>query len=204
MSATMAPDDEKMLAREADLEMVRAVLGGDATAYRGLVEKYQTRVFTMVYGMVRNREDARDITQEAFVKAFNSLKSFRLEASFYTWLYRIAMNLAIDHTRKRKRREISGFEEDIASRDEDGGISDVHNADNPRKNLERKQLYDKIMESLDKLPADQKQVILLRELEGLSYKEISDVMGIPEGTVMSRLFYARKKMQKLLADEHDD
>lgn len=203
MSTTMAPEDEKQLAREADAEMVRAVLDGDATAYRGLVEKYQTRVYNMVYGMVRNREDARDITQESFVKAFNNLKSFRLESSFYTWLYRIAMNLSIDFTRKRKRREISGFEEDIASRDDDGGIAEVHNVDNPRKNLERKQLYDKIMESLDKLPADQKQVILLRELEGLSYKEISDVMGIPEGTVMSRLFYARKKMQKLLADEHD-
>lgn len=203
MRAATMSDDEKQLAREADAEMVKAVLGGDATAYRGLVEKYQGRVYAMVYGMIRNREDARDITQDAFVKAFNNLKSFRLEASFYTWLYRIAMNLAIDVTRKRKRREVSGFEEDIASRDEDGGISEAHHSDNPRKNLERKQLYDRIMDSLEKLPADQKQVILLRELEGLSYKEISDVMGIPEGTVMSRLFYARKKMQKLLADQVD-
>ena len=188
--------DDKQLSREEDAAMVKAVLGGDSTAYRGLVEKYQTRVYSMVYGMVRNREDARDLTQEAFVKAFNNLKSFRLEASFYTWLYRIAMNVAIDHTRKRKRREVSGFEEDIANRDADGGIDEVHHVDNPSRSLERKQLYTKIMDSLEKLPADQKQVIILRELEGLSYKEISDVMGIPEGTVMSRLFYARKKMQK--------
>ncbi|MCB9669965.1 MAG: sigma-70 family RNA polymerase sigma factor [Alphaproteobacteria bacterium] len=195
--------DDKQLSREEDAAMVKAVLGGDSTAYRGLVEKYQTRVYSMVYGMVRNREDARDLTQEAFVKAFNNLKSFRLEASFYTWLYRIAMNVAIDHTRKRKRREVSGFEEDIANRDADGGIDEVHHVDNPSRSLERKQLYTKIMDSLEKLPADQKQVIILRELEGLSYKEISDVMGIPEGTVMSRLFYARKKMQKLLAGEND-
>lgn len=193
--------DDKQLAREEDAAMVKAVLGGDSTAYRGLVEKYQTRVYSMVYGMIRNREDARDLTQEAFVKAFNNLKSFRLEASFYTWLYRIAMNVSIDFTRKRKRREVAGFEEDIANRDADGGIDEIHHQDSPVKSLERKQLYGRIMDSLEKLPADQKQVILLRELEGLSYREISEVMGIPEGTVMSRLFYARKKMQSLLAGE---
>lgn len=193
--------DDKQLSREEDAAMVKAVLGGDSTAYRGLVEKYQSRVYSMVYGMIRNREDARDLTQEAFVKAFNNLKSFRLEASFYTWLYRIAMNVTIDHTRKRKRREVAGFEEDIANRDADGGIDEIHHQDSPSKALERKQLYKKIMDCLEKLPADQKQVILLRELEGLSYREISEVMGIPEGTVMSRLFYARKKMQKLLAGE---
>lgn len=193
--------DDKQLSREEDAAMVKAVLGGDSTAYRGLVEKYQTRVYSMVYGMIRNREDARDLTQEAFVKAFNNLKSFRLEASFYTWLYRIAMNVSIDFTRKRKRREVAGFEEDIANRDADGGIDEVHHQDSPSRSLERKQLYARIMDALEKLPADQKQVILLRELEGLSYKEIADVMGIPEGTVMSRLFYARKKMQKLLAAE---
>jgi len=202
MSATAAPDN-KQLSRDEDTEMVKAVLGGDSTAYRGLVEKYQGRVYSMVYGMLRNREDARDITQDAFVKAFKSLKSFRLEASFYTWLYRIAMNRAIDFTRKRKRREVAGFDESIANKDEDGGIAEIHHSDSPSKSLERKQLYAKIMESLEKLPADQKQVILLRELEGLSYKEISEVMGIPEGTVMSRLFYARKKMQKLLAGQRD-
>jgi RNA polymerase sigma-70 factor (ECF subfamily) len=155
----------------------------------------------MVYGMVRNREDARDITQEAFVKAYRNLAGFRLEASFYTWLYRIAMNLAIDYTRKRKRREVAGFDEQIAAKDEDGGIHELHHGDSPRKALERKQLLAKIMDAMQKLSDDQRQVILLREVEGLSYREISQVMDIPEGTVMSRLFYARKKLQKLLAEE---
>ena len=200
MSATQTAEDREA-SREEDAALLEAVLAGDGTAYRGLVEKYQNRVYGMVYGMLRNREDARDITQEAFVKAFRNLEGFRLEASFYTWLYRIAMNLAIDFTRKRKRRESAGFDESIASRDEDGGISEVHHGDSPRKALERKQLFSQIMTAMDKLPEDQKQVILLRELEGLSYKEISEVMEIPEGTVMSRLFYARKKLQKLLSDE---
>jgi RNA polymerase sigma-70 factor (ECF subfamily) len=187
--------------READIELLTAVKAGDATAYRGIVEKYQGRVYSMVYGMVRNREDARDITQDAFVKAYNNLEGFRLESSFYTWLYRIAMNLAIDFIRKRTRQGTTSYDEAIATRDEDGGIADLHHEDDPRRTLERKRLHKRIMDAVDELPADQKQAILLRELEGLSYKEISDVMEIPEGTVMSRLFYARKKLQKVLADE---
>lgn len=194
--ATIRNDD-----RLEDAEMVIAVREGDTTAFRGLVEKYQGRVYSMVYGMLRNREDARDVTQDAFVKAFHNLDSFRLESSFYTWLYRIAMNLAIDLTRKRKRRQTSSFEEEVATRDGDGGIAEIHHGDGPSRTLERKRLYKRIMDAVDSLPEDQKQAILLRELEGLSYKEISDIMGIPEGTVMSRLFYARKKLQKLLADE---
>jgi RNA polymerase sigma-70 factor, ECF subfamily len=187
--------------READAELLIAVKNGDQTAYKGLVEKYQNRVYAMVYGMVRNREDARDITQDAFVKAYNNLESFRLEASFYTWLYRIAMNLAIDFIRKRTRHGETAFEENVGTRDETGSIADVHHGDGPSKLLERKRLYSKIMDAVEELPPDQRQAILLRELEGLSYKEISEIMDIPEGTVMSRLFYARKKLQKGLAEE---
>jgi len=188
--------------RAADIEMVKAVVDGDATAYRGLVEKYQGRVYGMIYGMVRNREDARDITQDAFVKAYRKLDTFRIESSFYTWLYKVAMNLAIDFLRKKKRRGgVGEFDEGIATRDGTGAVAEVHRADSPRKVVERKQLYKAIMDALEKLPEDQKQVVLLRELEGLSYKEIAEVMGIAEGTVMSRLFYARKKLQALLADE---
>lgn len=186
--------------RREDRVMVELVLAGDNTAYRGLVEKYQERVYAMVYGMLRNREDARDVTQDAFVKAFRNLKGFRLESSFYTWIYRIAMNVAIDLTRKRKRREAGGLDEGMAARDEQGQVHEMHHADSPRKVVERKQLYGQIMDAMEQLPADQRQVILLRELEGMSYREISDVMEIPEGTVMSRLYYARKKLQTLLAD----
>ncbi|MCB9685094.1 MAG: sigma-70 family RNA polymerase sigma factor [Alphaproteobacteria bacterium] len=194
--------EERAASREADRELLEAVLKGDGTAYRGLVEKYQGRVYAMVYGMLRNREDARDVTQEAFVKAYRNLESFRLESSFYTWIYRIAMNLAIDFTRKRKRRETSGFDENIAARDEDGDIAEAHHEDGPGRQLERKQLFARIMTAMQQLPEDQRQVILLRELEGLQYKEIAEIMEIPEGTVMSRLFYARKKLQKLLSGDH--
>ena len=195
-------DAERAASREADAEMLRAVLAGDATAYRGLIEKYQGRLYAVVYGMIRNREDARDLTQEAFVKAYRNLQSFRLEAGFYTWLYRIAMNLTIDFARKRKRRgQLASFDENVAQHDEDGGIAEIHVEEGPGRLLERKQTLSRIMDAMEELPEDQRQVVLLRELEGLSYKEIAEAMGIPEGTVMSRLFYARKRLQKLLAED---
>ena len=199
MAKTDKVTSEHADARAADLEMLRAVKDGDATAFRGLVEKYQGRVYCMVYGMVRDREDAKDITQDAFIKAYRRLDSFREESSFYTWLYRIAMNLSIDLQRKRKRRPVTNFDEAVASRDGDGVISELHHGDSPARALERKELYGNIMDCLEKLPEDQKQVLLLRELEGLSYREIGEVMDVPEGTVMSRLFYARKRMQQLLS-----
>ena len=193
--------DDKEARREADRELVLAVRDGDAAAYRGLVEQYQNRVYSMVYGMVRNREDARDITQDAFVKAYRNLDSYRLESSFYTWLYRIAMNRAIDHLRRKKRRPTAEFDDAIAKRDATGGIDETHHVDSPSRSLERKQLYKRIMDAMEELTEDQRQVVLLREMEGLSYKEIAAVMDIPEGTVMSRLYYARKRLQKLLESD---
>ncbi len=184
-----------------DRALVEAVLAGDATAYRGLVERYQRRVYALIVGMVRDREEARDLTQEAFIKAYRNLDRFRLESSFYTWLYRIAMNLAIDHLRKHKKRRASEFDEGIASKGDDGELHHGHIANNPSKELERKQLSGRILDALDKLSPEHKRIILLREVEGLSYKEIADTLECAEGTVMSRLFYARKKLQQQLSDE---
>ena len=189
MSTTVSREESQ----EADVEMIRAVRGGDATAYRGLVEKYQGRVYHMVYGMVRNREDARDITQDAFVKAYNNLGSFREQSSFYTWLYRIAMNLAIDFLRKAKRRGESSFDEQIASKDADGGIDEAHTQDSPSKTLERKQLMGTIMDALEKLPATQREVLVLVELQDLTLQEASVLLDIPLGTAKSRLRLAKQK-----------
>ncbi len=187
-----------------DHELVRAALEGDGMAYRCLVERYQGRIYAVIFGMVRNREDARELSQDAFVKAYKNLARFRLESSFYTWLCRISMNVAIDHLRRQKLRRTEEFDEGIASRESTGVISLAHHREDPRRNLERKQMRERILEEIEKLPEDQRQVLVLREVEGLSYKEISTVMDIPEGTVMSRLYYARKKLQGALKEQRDN
>ena len=183
-----------------DSALIQAVLDGDPSAYRGIVERYQSRIYSVVYGMLRNPEDSKEVAQEAFVKAYQKLSTFRLESKFYTWLCRIAINLSIDLLRKRKRRDHSEFDEGIGARDSSGEILDMYNSERPDKALERSELHTKIIQEVEKLPAEQKQAIVLREIDGLSYREISEIMNIPEGTVMSRLFYARKKLQEALAE----
>ncbi len=186
--------------RQEDVELVQAILDGDPSAYRGLVERYQGRVYALICGMVRDREEARDLTQDAFIKAYKNLERFRLESSFYTWLYRIAMNVAIDHLRKMKKRQHEAFDEGIASKDSDGTLIAAHDRANPAKELHRRQLNEQIFDALETLSPDHRQVILLREIEGLSYEEIAETMDIPEGTVMSRLFYARRKLRDVLKE----
>lgn len=194
-----APGGEQGELTDADL--VAMVQDGDATAFRGLVERFQGRIYAHVYGMIRNREEARDLTQEAFVKAYRNIGGFRREASFTTWLYRIASNVTIDHIRKQRRMRTTEFDERIGHSDQGDEIWEPdHLRRSPGKDLERTQLYGRIMAAMQKLSDEQRQVVLLREIEGFSYREIAETMGIPEGTVMSRLFYARKKLQALLGD----
>ena len=185
---------------DPDAAMVTAVLGGDPEAYRVLVERYERRIYHVVYGMVRSSEDAHDLAQDAFIKAFQNLHRFRLESKFYTWLCRIAMNVSIDHLRKQKHRRHSEF--DDSRRGSQGGqVVRLHSApDDPAANVAQSRMFKTIMDAVDTLPDDQKQVLILRELEEMPYKEIAEILGIPEGTVMSRLYYARRRLQELLAD----
>ncbi len=196
-----APRPPGAEAELSDLDLVDLVQQGDATAFRGLVERYQGRIYAHVYGMIRNREEARDLTQEAFVKAFRNMAGFRKEASFTTWLYRIASNVTIDFIRKNRRVRISEYDERIGHKEPTaGGWDPDHLRRSPGRDHDRQVLYRAIMDAMQQLPPDQRQVVLLREIEGFSYREIAETMGIPEGTVMSRLFYARKKLQALLRD----
>lgn len=185
---------------DPDAAMVAAVLEGDPEAYRVLVERYERRIYHVIYGMVRSPEDAKDLAQDAFVKAFQNLHRFRLEAKFYTWLCRIAMNVAIDHLRKMKHRNHAEFD-DARGGSEGAQVVRLHSAkDDPSENVARARMYKTIMDAVETLPDDQKQVLILREIEDMPYKEIAEVLDIPDGTVMSRLYYARRRLQEQLAE----
>ncbi len=186
---------------DPDSEMVKAVLAGEVEAFQALVERYERRIYYVVFGMVRNPVDAREIAQEAFVKAFKNLSSFRLESKFYTWLCRIAMNLSIDHHRRMKHRSHAEYDDQRTSGADSGVIELASRRDNPSAKVARIHLRARILAAFDQLPEDQRQVVVLRELEEMSYKEIADILEIPEGTVMSRLYYARRKLQQLLKDD---
>ncbi|MBN1918704.1 MAG: sigma-70 family RNA polymerase sigma factor [Verrucomicrobia bacterium] len=182
-----------------DTELVRRTLDGDQEAYRALVSAYQNKVYGIAYGVIRNREDALDIAQEVFIKAFKKLRGFRGSSSFYTWIYRITINMAIDHARKKKHMVSVDYDEAILEvPSTDAGLQRPHVAD-PLESLERTELNETIMNAIMELPEEQRATVVLREIEDLSYAEIAAVLGCSIGTVMSRLHYGRKKLRQRLS-----
>lgn len=184
-----------------DLELVKQAQDGDNAAFSKLVEAYQRRVYALAYGILRNRDDAWDVAQEAFVKAYRNLASFRGQSAFYTWLYRIAYNLSMDTLRSRGRREMVDLEprhleRHLAEKDPE--------MDHPSRALDRRELVEVLRKAMNELSDKHRAIIVLREIEGLSYEEMADVLKISKGTVMSRLFHARKNLQKLLQPYVDE
>jgi len=189
---------------DPDLELVQRTREGDHAAFRLLFDKYHQRVFAIAVGVVKNPQDARDIVQEAFVKVHRHLAGFQGASSFYTWLYRITMNLSIDlHRRKKGIRQID-YDDGVGRGESE--LDDVHNilptnsSSDPSRAQSRKELAARMQAALATLPPYHQQVIVLREVDGLSYEEIAKIMKVPKGTIMSRLFHARRKMQTALAD----
>jgi RNA polymerase sigma-70 factor (ECF subfamily) len=183
-----------------DRKLVRAAQKGDPAAFRQLVEKYQRRVYQLAVGMLKDSDEAMDITQDTFVRVHRYLPSFKGDSSFFTWTYRIAMNLCLDAQRKKGRSE----RVDLA----DGDEAEIEAAMDPpsaalagpQRAALNAELKGKIEEALQSLSENHRSILLLRELEGLSYEELAKVLGIRKGTVMSRLFHARLKMQNKLRE----
>jgi RNA polymerase sigma-70 factor (ECF subfamily) len=177
---------------------------GDRHACRELVTQYERRVYSIAFGFVRNREDALDLTQDVFVKVFRNLDGFQGASSFYTWLYRIAVNVCIDHIRRKKRRREDTDYDDTLAHDNaaemETPVVSSSTGISPSRLVVNKELGSKISDSLEKLSDAHKEILLLREVEGLSYEELAEVLHIPKGTVMSRLFHARANLQKRLVD----
>jgi RNA polymerase sigma-70 factor (ECF subfamily) len=192
----LANQDEKAI----DQALVERAVQGDQKAFRQLVERYQRKVYTIAFGVVRNPDTALDVTQDAFVRVHKNLANFKGDSSFYTWIYRIVLNLCIDRKRRQARQAEVDYDDGIAHGDgfTDGPTLASTGIDNPAQAAHRKELVEHMDRALATLSEEHKSILLLREVDGLSYEELAETLDIPKGTVMSRLFHARKNFQKSL------
>ena len=196
---------EKRLADLGDEELIELIRGGKREAYRVLVERYQQRVYAIAFEIVKRKEDAEDIAQESFVKAYLSLKSFKGESSFFTWLYRITYNMSLDFRRSISRKGGAPVEFDEGSVVQESSSHGELAArgsgfQGPYEAIANRERVKVLRQALDQISDEHRAVVILREVEGMSYDEIAKVVGISKGTVMSRLHYARKSLQKALKD----
>lgn len=187
-----------------DLTLVKRVRSGDQRAFKLLVERYQRKIYSVALGMLKDKEEAMDVSQEAFVKVYRYLDHFKGDASFYTWLYRITVNICIDFIRRRgaSRGEVVEFDENVQVDLSEANLGALGSrlGTNPQKSALRKELAEKIQEALAEVPEKHRAILLLREVEGMSYEDLARTLEIPKGTVMSRLFHARAKVQKILSE----
>jgi RNA polymerase sigma-70 factor, ECF subfamily len=188
---------------EHEANWIARAKAGDRDAFRRLYDTYHRRLYAMALSVVKNPEDALDIVQEAFVKAYRSLPRFEGTSGFYTWIYRIAMNVAIDHVRKNKRATQLEWEEGRGDHEQAASDAATAAPASPLAGVERAELRRAIEAALEALPEYHRVVILMRDVEGFSYEEMATMLEVPKGTIMSRLFHARRKMQAALEDYFD-
>jgi RNA polymerase sigma-70 factor (ECF subfamily) len=183
-----------------DDELVLKAQQGDVHAFDVLVERYHGKIYGLTYNMTSNREDAEDLTQEVFVKAFEALPRFRGKSSFYTWLYRIAVNKTINYRKKRNRKRalsLDQFDQEIKL---DGAYHDLTTKGSPLRNMSLTELQIKLNEALQNLSEKHRTVVVMHDMQGIPHDEIAKVVGASVGTVRSRLFYARRQMQAELSE----
>ncbi len=196
-----APDDE--LTADGglpDADLVFKAQQGDLSAFDELVERYHGKIYGLTYNMTSNREDAEDLVQEVFVKAFNALPRFKGNSSFYTWVYRIAVNKTINYRKKRNRKRalsLDQFDQEIKT---DDVYHDLTAKGSPLRNLSLTELQKKLNEALQTLSEKHRTVVVMHDMQGIPHEEIAKVVGASVGTVRSRLFYARRQMQAELTE----
>lgn len=185
------------MTRENEILIIQRVQAGDVNAFELLVREYEKNVYNLALRMVKNPDDASDMTQEAFIKAYNSLSSFRGDSKFSVWLYRIVSNVCLDYLRSVSRHPAVS----LSVENDEGEETELDIPDDsrsPEELLERKLTRESVRRGLEALPEDYRQILLLREIQGLSYDEISEILSLELGTVKSRIFRARKKLCEFL------
>lgn len=191
--ATVAPVDDRQLVRQSQ--------EGRLSAFDELIRRYQERVYATVYHMTSNHEDANDLTQEAFVKAYKAINSFKGDSSFFTWVYRIAVNKTINFLKQRRNRHNNLSLNDLDfNAEHDPDLISLISDKNPRRDLGLVELQEKLNEAMQKLSETHRLVVTMHDVQGMSHEEIAKVLGCNTGTVRSRLFYARQQLQGSLAD----
>jgi RNA polymerase sigma-70 factor, ECF subfamily len=186
-----APDERTLVKRAKE---------GDMTAYDGLVRLYQERIYATIYHMTSNHEDANDLAQETFIKAFQALKSFKGDSSFFTWVYRIAVNKTINFLKQRKNRTHLSLNDLDFNAEHDRDLVALISDKNPRREVNLTELQEKLNAAMHKLSDVHRLVVTLHDVQGLSHEEIGKIMDCNTGTVRSRLFYARQQLQAYLSD----
>jgi RNA polymerase sigma-70 factor (ECF subfamily) len=202
MSALPIPEPDPAPAAQAadDWALVRRAQRDDTAAYDELVRRYQERVYATVYHMTSNHEDANDLAQDAFIKAYRALKSFKGDSSFYTWVYRIAVNKTINFLKQRKNRVQMSLNDMEFNAEHDPDLVALISHNTPRRDLGLSELHQRLNAALQKLSEHHRMVVVLHDIQGLSHEEIGAIMDCNVGTVRSRLFYARQELQAYLAD----
>jgi len=184
----------------AEMDLVRRSQRGDLQAYDELVKLYQERIYATIYHMTSNHEDANDLAQDSFIKAFQALKSFKGGSSFYTWLYRIAVNKTINFLKQRKNRVHMSLNDLDFNTENNPDLVALISDKTPRRDAGLKELQEKLNAAMLKLSESHRLVVALHDVQGMSHEEVAQVMGCNIGTVRSRLFYARQQLQSLLTD----
>jgi RNA polymerase sigma-70 factor (ECF subfamily) len=204
-SGTSNPADRAREAEE-DRALIAKAQAGDMGAFRRLVERHEKRAFAVAFALVRDENDAREVVQDAFLRAFKSLDGFQGTSAFFTWLYRIITNLSIDLKRKPGRQVVELDETRLSADEASIEFPALGRAagTNPVEDIRRSEIATRIQTALDALPPYHRAVIVLREVEGMSYEEMAEAMGVSKGTIMSRLFHARQKLQRALADCYEE
>lgn len=185
----------------SDSELVERAQAGDAAAFDELVRRYTPRLYALIYHMTSHREDTDDLLQDVFAKAYRALGRFRGQSQFYTWLYSIATNMTLNFLKKRNRRARAMSLDDVdASIERDEEFIALTSPDAPDRHVQLQELQKSLNEALQKLSDDHRAVVVMYDIQGLPHAEISRIMGVSEGTIRSRLFYAHRQLQSYLAD----
>lgn len=192
--------EKEISPREEDRRFVELAKKGDLHAYDELVKRYQERIYATLYHMTSNHEDANDLAQDAFIKAYKALKSFKGDSSFYTWVYRIAVNRAINFLKQRRNRNHMSLNDADWNVENDSDLVSLISDKTPHRDANLSELQEKLNEALQKLSEVHRMVVVLHDVQGMPHEEISKIMKCNVGTVRSRLFYARQQLQAILSD----